>query len=114
MGKAEIVVPIQDTFLDVTGTVHESICFGAMVDAARFAAGSLAGAVALTAVGFNVQLVNPVSEGELLARARMMGTSEGHYLVEAALTDAKGEEVGRANGAFLKTGTELTDEMGYR
>ena len=113
-GKAEIVVPIQEKFLDATGAVHESIYFGAMVDAARFAATSAAGAVVLTAVGFTMNLAGSVSEGDILVRARLMGNSEGHFLVEAALTDSKGEEIGRANGAFTGNGTELTEEMGYR
>jgi acyl-coenzyme A thioesterase PaaI-like protein len=113
-GEAEIVIPIQDKFLDAAGFVHDSVYFRAMVDAARFAVSSVAETVVLTTVGFNFLLARPVTEGELIARGRFMSTAEDHYLAEAILTTSDGEEIGRANGAFVRTDHPLSAEMGYR
>jgi hypothetical protein len=68
----------------------------------------------LTTVGFNFLLARSVAEGELIARGRFMNTSEDHYLAEAILTNSEGEEIGRANGAFVETQDPLSAEMGYR
>lgn len=113
-GEAEIVIPIQEKFLDAAGSVHESVCCRAMSDAARLAVSSLVEGVVISTVSFNFLLSRPLAEGDLIARGRFMGMSENHYLAESVLTDPQGQEIGRGTGAFVKSQVSLSPEMGYR
>jgi acyl-coenzyme A thioesterase PaaI-like protein len=113
-GEAEVVISIQEKFLDAAGSVHESVCCQAMSDAARLAVSSLVAGVVISTVSFNFLLSRPVAEGDLIARGRFMGMSENHYLAESVLADPQGQEIGRGTGAFAQSQVSLSAEMGYR
>lgn len=100
-GEAEVLIAVVDKFLDGTGSVHESLCFTALNDAARLAVGSMVENAIVVTTSFNTFLFQPVVKGELIARARFLGISGDRYLAEAVLRDADGNELGRGNGAFV-------------
>ena len=58
-------------------------------------------------------LEGAVAEGDLIARGRVVGTSEDHCLAEAVVVDSEGGELGRGTGIFVKTETPLSSDMGY-
>ena len=68
----------------------------------------------MLSTAFDIQLTRTVAEGELIARGRVIGTSEGHCLAEAVLVDEDGAELGRGGGAFVKTAVQLSADMGYK
>jgi len=113
-GEAEIVLSLQQKFLDAAGSVDTAICFKAMNDAASFAVNSLVTDCLISTSNFNICFARPRVSGELVARGRFMASSGGHYMAEAVLTDSKGEEIGRGNGAFVKNRVPLSPEIGYR
>jgi uncharacterized protein (TIGR00369 family) len=113
-GEAEIVIPIRDEFLDAGGSVHGSVYFRAMSDAALFAVSSLVERVVVSTVSFSFLLSHPVASGELIARGRFMDISESHYLAESAVTNCQGEEIARGSGAFARSEIPLSAEIGYR
>jgi uncharacterized protein (TIGR00369 family) len=112
-GEAEVVIPIKKKFLDAAGSVHGSVCHRAMNDAALFAVSSVVPKELVLSTGFDIQLNRTISEGELIARGRVIGMSEEHCLAEAVLVNDEGEELGRGGGAFVKTETPLSPDMGY-
>lgn len=112
-GEAEIVIPIQEKFLDAAGSVHGSVYHRAMNDAALFAVSSLVPKKLVLSTGFDIQLSGTIAEGELIARGRVIGVSEEHCLAEAVLVDGEEEELGRGAGAFVTTETPLSSDMGY-
>ena len=112
-GEAEIVIPIQAKFFRVAGAVHSSICFTAMADSAALAVNSLVEKALVVAVNFDIHLTCPIATGELIARSRFLGMSGNHYLAESVLTDSEGQELGRANGAFMESGISLSSDIGY-
>jgi uncharacterized protein (TIGR00369 family) len=112
-GEAEVVIPVQDRFLDAAGFVHGSVFHRAMNDAALFAANSIVPKELVLSTGFNIQFSSTMAEGELIARGRVIGSSEDHCLAEAVVLDSKGEELGRGTGTFVKTEIPLSSEMGY-
>jgi acyl-coenzyme A thioesterase PaaI-like protein len=84
-----------------------------MNDAALFAVSSVVPKELVLSTGFDIQLSRTIAEGELIARGRVIGTSEQHCLAEAVLVNGDGEELGRGGGAFVKTETPLSSDMGY-
>jgi len=112
-GEAEIVIPVQEKFLDAGGFVHGSVYHRAMNDAALCAVSSVVPKKLVSSTGFDIQLRRSVAEGELIARARVVGTCEEQCLAEAVLQNGKGEERARGGGAFVETESPLSPEMGY-
>jgi hypothetical protein len=84
-----------------------------MVDSAVLAVNSIVEKALVVAVNFDIQLTCPIATGQLIARSRFMGMSGNHYLAESVLTDPEGQELGRANGAFMESGIPLSSDIGY-
>jgi acyl-coenzyme A thioesterase PaaI-like protein len=112
-GAAEIVIPIQEQFLEAARSVDASVCFRAMDDAARLAVSSTIRDVAVATSTFSINMSRPVSSGELIARARLVAASEVDFLAEAVLTDAEGQELARGTGEYVKSSVPLSAEIGY-
>jgi acyl-coenzyme A thioesterase PaaI-like protein len=113
-GEAEVVVPVQDKLLDAAGSVHASVIHGAMNDAALFAANSIVPKQLMRSTGFNILFTGSIAEGDLIARGRVIGIPEGHWMIEAVVLDGTGKELGRGTGTFVKTDTPLSSDMGYK
>ena len=111
--EAEIVIPVQDKFLDAAGSIHDSVCHRAMNDAALFAVSSVVQKALTLGTAFDIRLNRPIATGELIARGRFMGVSDDHFLAEAVLTNKTGEEFGRGNGAFARSEVLLSPDIGY-
>ena len=111
--EAEVLIPVQDKFINPTGFVHDSLCFTAMSDAATLAVNSVVGDVLVVMVNFNIFLSNPIAKGELVARARLLGNSGDQYLAESVLRDCEGNELGRGNGTFTRSSSQLSEMPGY-
>jgi acyl-coenzyme A thioesterase PaaI-like protein len=109
-GSAEIVIPVQDKFLGVAGTLHDSICFTAMADSAQLAVNSVVQKAVVVAVHFEVQLTRPLAAHELIARSRFLGMSTEQYLAESVLMNFEGEEIGTGSGAFVESDLSLSSE----
>jgi uncharacterized protein (TIGR00369 family) len=112
-GEAEVVIPVQEKFFHAANGVHGSVYFKALDDAAFFAVNSLVERVFVLTVSFNVEFSRPVSKGELVARGRYLGRSGRHYLAEAVLMDAEGNEIAKGSGAFVESRTRLSKKIGY-
>jgi uncharacterized protein (TIGR00369 family) len=112
-GEAEVVIPVRDEFLDAAGSVHGSVFHRAMNDAALFAANSVVPKELVASTAFHFQLTGSISEGELVARARVVDVSGDHCLAEAVVLNGEGEELGRGTGTFAKSEVPLTPDVGY-
>lgn len=113
-GAAEIVIPVRGEFFHAGGSVHGSVYFKALDDAAFFAVNSLVERYFVLTVGFNSQFTKRVSSGHLFARGRYIGRSGGHHTAEAVLTDDDGNEVARGTGTFAESRIRLSAKIGYR
>jgi uncharacterized protein (TIGR00369 family) len=112
-GEAEVVIPVQDRFLDAAGFVHGSVLHRVMNDAALFAASSVVPKEMMLSTGFHIEFTSAISDGELIARGRVIGTSDEHCLAEAVVVDGEGKELGRGTGTFVKSEIPFSPEMGY-
>jgi uncharacterized protein (TIGR00369 family) len=112
-GTAEIVMAVDPKFFHSAGALHGSVYFKALDDACFFAASSLVEDVFVVTASFTTYLTRPVTSGELTARGTVVHAGKGLLLAEAVLVHSDGKDVGRGNGAFMKSRIPLTPDIGY-
>ena len=113
-GLAELRMIVRPDFHHAAHAAHGAVYFKALDDATFFAANSVVEGVFVLTVSFNLYLTRPVSEGEIVARGRVVSRSKRLYLAEGVIEDARGREVARGSGAFMPSTITLAEEIGYR
>jgi uncharacterized protein (TIGR00369 family) len=112
-GAAKVVIPIRPELHHAARAVHGSVYFKALDDACWFAAASLLERALVLTASFNIHLLRPVSEGALVAEARVVHASRRLFLAEGTLENDRGETLARGGGTFMRTETPLSPEIGY-
>jgi acyl-coenzyme A thioesterase PaaI-like protein len=82
-------------------------------DACFFAVNSVVQDVFVLTTSFTTYFTRPVTGGRLVARGRMVHAGKSVLLAEAQVVGSDGKEVGRGNGAFMKSNIPLTSLAGY-
>ena len=113
-GVAELRLVIRPDFHHAAGAAHGVVYFKALDDATFFAANSLVEDVFVLTVSFNLYFTRPVSEGEVVARGRVVSRSKRLYVAEGVIEDARGREVARGSGTFMPSTMTLADLPRYR
>ena len=93
--------------------VHGSNYFKLMDDAAFFAVNSLVKDVFVLTVTFNIHLLRPISEGEMVATGSIVSAGRTVWVAEATLSDDRGRQLGRGSGTFMRSRHALSETMGY-
>jgi len=112
-GTAEVIIPVRRDFFHAAGAVHGSIYFKALDDSAFFSVNSLVTDTFVLTASFSIQLLRPISQGELRAVGRVVRAGGQLFFAESTLTDADGVELGRGNGVFARSHVPLGPEIGY-
>lgn len=112
-GRAEVTFPVREGFLHAARTVHGSVYFKALDDAAYFACSSLVKEVFLMTASFTIHMTRAVSEGELRAVGQAVHVGGSFLIGEAQLYDGRGREVARGSGTFVRTRLKLAAMPGY-
>jgi len=112
-GATELRFTVRSDFYHAAHAMHGAVYFKALDDATFFAVSSLVDDVFVLTVSFNLYFVRPVAEGELVATGRVVHRSRRLYIAEALLMDARGRELARGSGSFMKSEKPLTPEIGY-
>lgn len=112
-GEAEIEIAVRPDFFHAAAAVHGSVYFKALDDAAFFAVNSLVPDVFVLTVSYNVYLTRPVSEGTLIAKARVVHQSRQLFVADAQLFDGRSRQIARGSGSFMRSTIALTPEIGY-
>src|SRR5437763_12114499 len=113
-GVAELRLVIRPDFHHAAGAAHGVVYFKALDDATFFAANSLVEDVFVLTVSFNLYFTRPVSEGEVVARGRVVSRSKRLYVAEGVSEDARGREIARGSGTFMPSTMTLADLPRYR
>ena len=113
-GEAEIGLPVRRDFFHAAGSMHGALYFLALDNAAFFAVSSLVEDVFVLTTAFTTYMTRPVSEGTVRAVGKVVHRGKSQFLAEAVLCDSQGQEIGRANGVFVRSRIPLTTEIGYR
>ena len=112
-GVAELRMTVRPDFHHAARAAHGAVYFKALDDATFFATNSIVEDVFVLTVSFNLYLPRPVSEGEIIARGRVVSRSKRLYLAEGTLEDARGREIARGSGAFMPSTITLADIEHY-
>ena len=104
---------VREDFYHAAHAIHGAVYFKALDDATFFAAQSLVTDCFLVTSSFQLYLLRPVSEGQLLARGHVVSRSKRIYVTEGVLFDSRGKEVARGSGTFMPSSISLGPELGY-
>jgi uncharacterized protein (TIGR00369 family) len=112
-GTAEIAITVSASFFHSAGAVHGSVYFKLLDDACFFAASSEVEDVFVLTTSFTTYMTRPVTSGQLVCRGRVVHSGKSPLLAEAQVVGTDGKEVGRGNGAFMRSRIPLGPEIGY-
>lgn len=113
-GEAVITLPVRQDFFHAAGALHGSLYFLALDNAAFFAVNSLVEDVFVLTASLTTYMTRPVTEGTVKAVGKVVSRGRTQFIAESVLYDAEGQEVGRANGIFVKSRIPLSEKIGYR
>lgn len=112
-GSASISLPVQEKFFHAGGSLHGSVYFRMMDDAAYFAASSLVRDVFLLTSSFQIDFLRPVTKGSLRAEGRVLHKNNSIFLASADLYDERDRLVATGKGTFMKSKTLLNSIDAY-
>jgi uncharacterized protein (TIGR00369 family) len=112
-GQAVIQTEVKPEFFHAAGSLHGSVYFKLLDDAAFFAVNSLVKDFFVLTVSFNIYLTRPVTKGILIAQGQVVSRSVNYYVAESVLT-VNDKDVARGSGSFLRSRVELASVQSYK
>ena len=112
-GRAVVTIDVSDALFHAAGSLHGSIYFKALDDAAFFAANSVEREGFTVTARFEVELLAPVVAGPLRAVGTLDRSEGRKHWASSELFDGTGRLAGRGRGLFVCMGT-LAEVPGYR
>lgn len=112
-GRAEIVIPVRAEHFHAADAVHGSIYFKVLDDAAFFAANSVVTDVFVLTSSFQLDLLRPVSEGEIRAEGHLVHRTRRLLIAESKAWDSQGNLIARGSGSFMRSQIRL-DKLAAR
>lgn len=112
-GQAEVRIPVKPEFCHAAGSVHGSIYFRALDDAAFFAANSRVPDHFVLTVSFTVHFARPVSRGTIRAVGRVLHGTGRLFFAESDLYDDSDALLGHGSGVFTRSSIPLDEKLGY-
>ena len=113
-GAAVITCEARPEHFHAANSLHGSVYFKGLDDAAFFAVSSVVEDVFVLTASFTVYLTRPVTGGTLRSEGRVTSRSKNLYVAESVLYVEPDREVARGSGTFLPSGLPLDDLPGYR
>lgn len=112
-GTATVRMPVRSDFHHAAHAAHGSVYFKMLDDAAFFAVQSLVEDVFVLTVSFNVHLLAPVADGEMVSQGKVVHQSRRLFVAESTI-EVSGKVVARGNGTFMRSAVRLDERVGYR
>lgn len=112
--KAEISMQVEPKYFHAGNSLHGSVYFKMLDDAAYFAVNSIVQDSFVYTTSFNIQILRPVKIGKIKAVGELKFKSKNLFIADATLYDEKNREVARGSGNFMKSGIELNENIGYK
>ncbi len=111
-GTAVLTMSVLEEHFHAAGSLHGSVYFKALDDAAFFAVNSLVEDVFVLTTSFTVYLLRPVTGGTLEAEGRVVSSGRSLFVAEATLS-VDGRLVARGSGTFMRSSRRLDEVEGY-
>lgn len=112
--KAEISMQVEPKYFHAGNSLHGSVYFKMLDDAAYFAVNSIVQDSFVYTTSFNIQILRPVKVGKIKAVGELKFKSKNLFIADAILYDEKNREVARGSGNFMKSGIALNENIGYK
>lgn len=113
-GTAVVRIDVEPTLFHAAGSLHGSMYFKGLDDAAFFAANSVVPEHFVLTAHFEVDLVAQVSGKLVVARGRLDERGERKLKASAELFDENERLVARGHGLFIVSRFSLAEVEGYR
>lgn len=111
-GAAEIRMAVRPDMHHAAHAAHGAVYFKMLDDASFFAVQSLVTDTFVLTVSFQVYLLAPVVDGEMVATGKVVHQTKRLFLAESVVHVA-GTVVARGNGTFMRSATRLDEQVGY-
>ena len=111
-GSAVVRMPMRSDMHHAAHAAHGSVYFKMLDDAAFFAVQSLVMDVFVLTVSFNLHLLKPVVDGEMVATGKVVHQSRRLFIAESVVA-IDGQPVARGNGSFMRSAIRLDPVVGY-
>jgi len=111
-GEAEIRMAVRSDMHHAAHAAHGAVYFKMLDDASFFAVQSLVTDTFVLTVSFQVYLLAPVVEGEMVATGKVVHQTKRLFLAESVVHVAE-TVVARGNGTFMRSATRLDEQVGY-
>ena len=112
--KAEISMQVEPKYFHAGNSLHGSVYFKMLDDAAYFAVNSIVQDSFVYTTSFNIQILRPVKVGKIKAVGELKFKSKNLFIADAILYDEKNREVARGSGNFMKSEIQLNENIGYK
>ncbi len=112
--KAKISLEVASKYFHAGNSLHGSVYFKMLDDAAYFAVNSIVFDSFFYTTSFNIQILRPVKTGTITAIGTVKFKSKNLFIADAVLYDEKNREVARGSGSFMKSGLALDETIGYK
>lgn len=106
-GHARIELTPGADLCHAAGTLHGSVLFKLLDDAAYFAAASRVQDQFLVTTSFHTLFMRPGKVGALHAVGRLISAGRQQLIAEASIYDERSRELARGQGCFSRSGIEL-------
>lgn len=113
-GVSRIRFTVDARYFHAAGAAHGAAYFKMLDDAAFYAANTLVTDRFLLTTQFNLLFTRPLGEGEVIAEGRWISGERRVLIADARLVDARGTEVARGTGTFMRSRIALASLPGYR
>ena len=111
-GAAEIRMTVRRDMHHAAHAVHGAVYFKMLDDAAFFAVQSLVTDAFVVTVNFQLYLLAPVIDGEMVATGKVVHQTKRLFLAESVVY-VEEKVVARGNGSFMRSATRLDETVGY-
>lgn len=112
-GKAEIVHAVEEKFFHAAKSLHGSVYFKLLDDAAYFAASSLVDDEFLFTASFQINLLRPVTRSSLRAEGWVEKAGRSFIIAQSILYDERNRKVAIGQGQLMKSGKLLSEIPEY-
>ena len=113
LSKSTIEMNINSDYFHSAQSLHGSIYFKMLDDAAFFAASSHSIDFFLITISFNTYLTKPVSKGTIKSIGKVVNKNKTQIIAESVLYNYEKIEIARGSGVFLKSKFPLKKAKGY-
>jgi len=101
--EAMLTYPVSSDFFHKMEALHGSVYFKMLDDAAFFAVNSIVEDAFVLTTSFSIDLLRPVTKGNLIAVGKVSFESRNLWIAESILFDEKKRKVALGKGRFAKS-----------